>query len=83
MMYFKYVGRPNSLHYIDFTIPAGDERQGGHTLRHILHLSGIFNLTDHRRSEMNRTKWSRCGTSRTLFLIESFIVKCINTLQVK
>ena len=33
--------------------------------------------------EMLRTKWSRCGTSRTLFCIESFIVKCINMLQVK
>ena len=64
-------------------MPAGDLRQGGHTLRHILHLLCIFNLTDQRRSEMNRTKWSRCGTSRTLFLIESFIVKCINMLQVQ
>ena len=33
--------------------------------------------------EMLRTKWSRCGACRTLFCIESFIVKCINMLQVK
>ena len=33
--------------------------------------------------ETHRTKWSRCGISRTLFLIESFIVKCINMLQMK
>ena len=33
--------------------------------------------------EMLRTKWSRCGTSRSLYCIESFLVKCINILQVK
>ena len=33
--------------------------------------------------EMLRTKRSRCGACRTLFCIESFIVKCINMLQVK
>ena len=33
--------------------------------------------------EMLRTKWSRCGACRTLFCIESSIVKCINMLQVK
>ena len=45
-------------------------------IAHQLYISAIS-------MEMHRTKWSRCGTCRTLFLIERFIVKCINMLQMK